>query len=142
MSKQALIIIDLQNDYFEGGKWELHNINQAAANARQVLDNARNKSIPVLHVRHEFPTDEAPFFAPGSTLRHKLKITLTTGFKSFFQLWAGAPFRDKGIVGVYGQISSLGCGPQRQAGYQQSEITGGTRHTNLYSSGNGNGIAW
>ncbi|MCV6589329.1 MAG: cysteine hydrolase [Marinobacterium sp.] len=67
MSKQALVIIDLQNDYFAGGKWALHNISQAAANARQVLDAARRQGIPVIHVRHEFPTDEAPFFAPGST---------------------------------------------------------------------------
>jgi len=66
MSKTALIVIDLQNDYFKGGKWELEGIEAAATNAAKLLKNFRVKGLPVIHVRHEFPTENAPFFVPNS----------------------------------------------------------------------------
>ena len=66
MSKTALIIVDLQNDYFQGGKWELEGIEDAAKKAATLLESFRAKKLPVVHVRHEFPTSDAPFFVPGS----------------------------------------------------------------------------
>ncbi|MGV6872833.1 cysteine hydrolase family protein [Pseudochelatococcus sp. B33] len=66
MSKRALVIIDLQNDYFPGGRFTLDNIDAAARNAARLLDAARASGDLVVHVRHEFPTADAPFFAPGS----------------------------------------------------------------------------
>jgi len=62
----ALIIVDLQNDYFPAGKWPLVGIERAADNAAGVLGHFRERTLPVVHVRHEFPSDEAPFFVPGS----------------------------------------------------------------------------
>ena len=66
MSKQALIIVDIQNDYFPGGKWVLDGIETAAANAAHALAAARATGDLVVHVRHEFPDADAPFLAPGS----------------------------------------------------------------------------
>ena len=66
MSKRALIVIDIQNDYFPGGKWTLDNIDAAADNAARVLAAARAAGDLVIHVRHEFEGDNAPFFAAGS----------------------------------------------------------------------------
>lgn len=66
MSKRALIIIDLQNDYFPGGRWTLSGIDAAADNASQLLADARRAGDLVVHIRHEFPTTDAPFFVPGS----------------------------------------------------------------------------
>ncbi len=66
MPKRALIIIDLQNDYFPGGRWTLSGIEAAADNASQLLADARRAGDLVVHIRHEFPTADAPFFAPGS----------------------------------------------------------------------------
>jgi len=66
MPKRALVLIDIQNDYFPGGKWTLSGIESAADNAAKVLAAARAAGDLVVHVRHEFPTAEAPFFAPGS----------------------------------------------------------------------------
>ncbi|NHN93113.1 cysteine hydrolase family protein [Acetobacter sicerae] len=66
MTNEALIIVDLQNDYFPGGRWPLVGIEDAAANARLVLNRFREKEMAVVHIRHEFPADNAPFFAPGS----------------------------------------------------------------------------
>jgi nicotinamidase-related amidase len=67
MGKRALILIDIQNDYFPGGRWTLANIEQAADNAAQLLAAARANGDLVVHVRHEFATADAPFFVPGST---------------------------------------------------------------------------
>src|SRR5262245_24932288 len=66
MPKRALVLIDIQNDYFLGGKWTLSGIESAADNAARVLAAARAAGDLVVHVRHEFPTADAPFFAPGS----------------------------------------------------------------------------
>ena len=66
MAKRALIVVDIQNDYFPGGKWPLVGMEAAADNAAQLIASARKNGELVVHVRHEFPTAEAPFFAPGS----------------------------------------------------------------------------
>lgn len=50
--KQALLIIDVQEFYFPGGKWELKNPEQAAKNASLLLAHFREKGWMVIHVRH------------------------------------------------------------------------------------------
>jgi nicotinamidase-related amidase len=66
MSKRATIAVDIQNDYFPGGKFPLEGMEQAAAKARAVLDAAREHGDLIVHVRHEFADASAPFFHPGS----------------------------------------------------------------------------
>lgn len=66
MSKRAIIFVDIQNDYFPGGKWTLDGMEAAADNAAKLLECARKKGDLVVHIRHEFPTADAPFFCPGS----------------------------------------------------------------------------
>ena len=64
--KSALVLIDLQNDYFPGGRFELFGAPAAVAKARLVLDYARRTCLPVLHVRHEADRPGATFFLPGT----------------------------------------------------------------------------
>lgn len=66
MSKQALIVVDIQNDYFPGGKWPLSGIDAAADNAASIIAAARSAGDLVVHIRHESTRDDAPFFTPGS----------------------------------------------------------------------------
>ena len=69
MSKLALLLIDFQNDYFstyDGAKWALSETEAAARNGAALLAKFREKGLPVIHVRHEFPSQDAPFFVPGS----------------------------------------------------------------------------
>lgn len=66
MPKRALIVVDVQNDYFPGGKWTLVGIERAVDQIARLLAAAREAGDVVVHVRHEFPTADAPFFAPGS----------------------------------------------------------------------------
>lgn len=69
MSKTALLLIDFQNDYYPtyaGAKWALSDTEAAASNAATLLTEFRKQGLPVIHVRHEFPSDDAPFFLPES----------------------------------------------------------------------------
>ncbi|MDF3163082.1 cysteine hydrolase family protein [Pseudomonas proteolytica] len=70
MAKQALILIDIQNDYFPQGKWPLVDVEAAADKAQQLLQAFRQAGDAVIHVRHEFTADDAPFFTPGSEGAH------------------------------------------------------------------------
>lgn len=56
MSK-ALLIVDIQRDYFPGGKMPLHEPEAAAAKAGQVLEAFRAAGDPVIHVQHLAPAD-------------------------------------------------------------------------------------
>lgn len=50
--KKALLIIDIQDFYFPGGKSALVEPEKAAANAALVLADFRKKNLLVIHVRH------------------------------------------------------------------------------------------
>lgn len=60
----ALVIVDLQEDYFDGGKMALHNTELAANNALQLLQRFRETKQSVIHIQHIFADDSAGFFAP------------------------------------------------------------------------------
>ncbi len=51
-SNKALLIIDIQDFYFPGGKSALVEPEKAAANAALLLDNFRREKMTVIHVRH------------------------------------------------------------------------------------------
>lgn len=50
----ALLIIDIQNFYYPGGKSELVNPEPAGKNAAQLIESFRKKGMLVVHVRHNF----------------------------------------------------------------------------------------
>jgi nicotinamidase-related amidase len=66
MPERALVIIDIQNDYFPGGAMELEGADAAAANASKALARARQEGVPVFHVRHLSTRPGATFFIPGT----------------------------------------------------------------------------
>jgi nicotinamidase-related amidase len=50
--KKALLIVDIQDFYFPGGKSALVEPEKAAANAALLLKDFRNRNMLVIHVRH------------------------------------------------------------------------------------------
>jgi len=65
-STRALVIVDIQNDYFPGGRCELAGPEQAAERAARVLAGFRERNEPVFHIRHVWEGDDAAFFEPGT----------------------------------------------------------------------------
>ncbi|MBB5637173.1 nicotinamidase-related amidase [Pedobacter cryoconitis] len=62
----ALIVIDIQNDYFPGGKMTLVNANEASNNAKKLIEKSRKAGIPVIHVQHIALQEGATFFLPDT----------------------------------------------------------------------------
>ena len=60
--KEALIIIDVQNDYFEGGKMELKNPLKALKNIKRLLRKFRNEKKEIIFIQHIAIREEAGFF--------------------------------------------------------------------------------
>ena len=64
--KSALILIDIQNDYFPGGAMELTGMTQAAAQAREVLFACRQARRPIFHIQNLALGPDAAFFQPNT----------------------------------------------------------------------------
>ena len=62
----ALVLVDIQNDYFPGGNMTLEGMDAAAANAAKLLAGFRERGLPVFHVRHLSVRPGATFFVPGT----------------------------------------------------------------------------
>jgi nicotinamidase-related amidase len=64
--KSALLLIDIQNDYFPGGAMALAGAVEAGNRAKSLLAAFRAKSLPVIHIQHISTRPDATFFLPGS----------------------------------------------------------------------------
>lgn len=62
---KALLVIDLQNDYFPGGKLPLWNTEAVLGNIEQAIEKANARGIPVVLVQH-VAKGPAPFFNEGT----------------------------------------------------------------------------
>lgn len=62
----ALLLIDIQNDYFPGGAMELAGSVEAGRQAAALLAAFRGKGLPVLHVQHISTRPGATFFLPNT----------------------------------------------------------------------------
>ena len=63
----ALVIIDIQNDYFPEGKLPLVGPLEAAQQAARLLDRFRQSQQPVIHIQHIAVRPGATFFLPDTT---------------------------------------------------------------------------
>jgi nicotinamidase-related amidase len=64
---KALLVIDLQNDYFPGGKFPLWNTDTVLQNIKQAISSANASGIPVILIQHIARAGMAPFFNEGTS---------------------------------------------------------------------------
>jgi nicotinamidase-related amidase len=63
---RALLLIDIQRDYFPGGAYPLVGSDAAAEAAAAVLARFRRDNAPVLHVQHLWDAPDAEYLRPGT----------------------------------------------------------------------------
>lgn len=64
--KKALLVIDVQNDYFPGGKFELYKANESLENILRLVDIFHLKNEKVIFVQH-ISSKDGVFFVPQTT---------------------------------------------------------------------------
>ena len=63
---KALLVIDLQNDYFPGGKFPLWNTDVVLENLELAIGKSNAQGIPVIHIQHIAKGGLSPFFNEGT----------------------------------------------------------------------------
>ena len=90
---RALLLIDIQNDYFPGGAMELVGSPAAGAEAGKLLQAFREKTLPIIHMQHLSTRPGATFFLPrtngveihGSVAPHQNEIVIQKNFPNSFR---------------------------------------------------------
>jgi len=74
---KALIVIDMQNDYFPSGKMALQGIEEALQNTNDLIRFSRKQGCKIFFIQHIALNDGATFFVPdtpGVELHEELDI--------------------------------------------------------------------
>lgn len=119
--KQALLVIDVQNEYFAPhGRWVLPEGERALERIQALLAGAREAEVPVFHIVHVALDPQSPVFRPGSDgARMHPAIEARPGERvitkhvpgSFFQTPLEMYLRQAGVEGVVicGFMTHLCC---------------------------------
>ena len=108
--KKALIVIDIQNDYFPGGAFTLENADEACKGAVQAIDQAKRDGWLVVGVQH-VNSPQAPAFKPeteGVKIHSAIAAALGDApvivkheADSFFKTNLEQIVREAGITDIY-----------------------------------------
>jgi len=94
----ALILIDIQNDYFPGGKGELEKPLEAATQAHKLLDFFRQQNWPTVHIQHVATRPGATTFLPDTQgVKFHASIAPMTGETVIVKHFPNA-FRETGLL--------------------------------------------
>jgi nicotinamidase-related amidase len=96
----ALLLIDIQNDYFPGGKMVVEGSLLASEQARRVLTAFRERNLPVFHVQHLSVRPGATFFIPeteGTEIHPNVK---PLHHEPLIQKTFPNSFRDTSLLGL------------------------------------------
>jgi nicotinamidase-related amidase len=96
--KKALLIVDIQNDYFPGGKMELHGSDAAAACAGTLIAHFRDRRLPIIHIQHISVRPGATFFLPDTEGVRIHRSVAPTGDETVIQKNFPNAFRDTRLL--------------------------------------------
>ncbi|EIX2761941.1 cysteine hydrolase [Staphylococcus pseudintermedius] len=77
MTKHGLLVIDVQNDYFKGGKMALHQPDKALRNIQQLEQDFSAKHLPIIYIQHINTKPNPTFFkadTEGVALHSELAV--------------------------------------------------------------------
>ena len=64
--KKALVIIDIQNDYFDTGRYPLQGSEKASVNAAVIIKKFREQHLPVIYFQHISKREKPNLFEKGT----------------------------------------------------------------------------
>lgn len=94
----ALLLVDIQNDYFPGGAMEVVGADAAAERAAALLADFRGQERPVLHVQHLSTRAGASFFLPGTPGAEIHESVRPAAGEAVFQKHFPNSFRDTTLL--------------------------------------------
>jgi nicotinamidase-related amidase len=101
--KTALILIDIQNDYFPGGRMELEGSPAASLRAGELLNLFRERNLPIFHIQHISSRKGASFFLPDTTgVEIHANVRPFPG-ETVLQKHFPNSFRDTGLLSCLGE---------------------------------------
>lgn len=107
---KALVVIDIQNDYFPGGAFPLWNTEQTLANIVNTVHQAKSKGVPILLIQHIADSSKgpAPMFnlgTKGGEIQQALKeaapaapVVVKSFADSFYQTSLEQHLADLGVT--------------------------------------------
>lgn len=105
--KEAVLVIDIQNDYFSGGKWELFQSEKAAEVASRLIQQYRKAKTEIIYIQHVNEQKNAAFFekgTPGCDIHDSVKplegerVFIKHVPNSFYQTGLDDYLKSKGIT--------------------------------------------
>lgn len=94
----ALVLIDIQNDYFPGGKMELDGSLNASESAKHLLNFFRDRNLPLLHIQHVATRPTATFFQPNTEgVKHHANVMPRAG-ETVFEKHFPNSFRETSLL--------------------------------------------
>ena len=94
----ALLIVDIQNDYFPRGAMEVVGAEAAGAQAAKLLALFREQGRPVIHMQHIAKRAGATFFLPGTPGAEIHAAVRPAGDEPVFQKHFPSSFRETALL--------------------------------------------
>lgn len=94
----ALLLVDIQNDYFPGGAMSLVNSVNAGEKAGMLLQEFRSKKLPVIHMQHLSVRPGATFFVPSTAGVEIHSCVKPVESETLFTKKFPNSFRDTGLL--------------------------------------------
>lgn len=95
----ALLLIDIQNDYFPDGALPVVGATAAAARAAELLAACRRHALPVIHIQHIAQRPGATFFLPGTAGAEIHPSVAPQAGETVFVKHFPSCFRDTSLLG-------------------------------------------
>lgn len=105
---QALVLIDIQKDYFQGGAMELVGAEEAGLKAGRLLAAFRRSGEPVFHVQHLSIRPGATFFLPGTAGVEIHPLVAPAGPEKVVRKHHPNAFRETGLAELLHQSGATG----------------------------------
>ena len=94
----ALLLVDIQKDYFPGGAMEVVGATAGSTQAAALLAAFRNKSLPVIHIQHIATRPGATFFLPNTAGAEIHESVLPQAGEPLFQKHFPSAFRETALL--------------------------------------------